>query len=113
MTEKALWNEFITKHKINNTDYTAWTFGAEADLLAHLVATGEKTATSSAYQLYETENEPLPKAGDYSVILDSQNNDFPEDAVPDASADACTGHTYCSLIPAKTPYPSAQSPQNH
>ena len=36
MTEKALWNEFITKHKINNTDYTAWTFGAEADLLAHL-----------------------------------------------------------------------------
>ena len=72
MTEKALWNEFITKH--NNTDYTAWTFGAEADLLAHLVATGEKTATSSAYQLYETENEPLPKAGDYSVILDSQNN---------------------------------------
>lgn len=42
MTEKALWNEFITKHKINNTDYTAWAFGAEADLLAHLVATGEK-----------------------------------------------------------------------
>lgn len=74
MTEKALWNEFITKHKINNTDYTAWTFGAEADLLAHLVATGEKNATSSAYQQYETENEPLPKAGDYSVILDSQNN---------------------------------------
>lgn len=74
MTEKALWHEFITKYKINETSYSAWAFGAEADLLAHLVATGEKTATSSAYQLYETENEPLPKAGDYSVILDSQNN---------------------------------------
>ncbi len=74
MTDKALWNEFITKHNINEADYTAWAFGAEADLLAHLTATGEKNATSSAYQLYETENEPLPKAGDYSVILDAQNN---------------------------------------
>ncbi len=73
MTEKALWHEFITKYKINETSYSAWAFGAEADLLAHLVSIGEKTATSSAYQLYEAENEPLPKAGDYNVILDSQN----------------------------------------
>ena len=74
MTDKALWNAFITKHTNHDADYTAWAFGAEAALLAHLVETGEKTATSSAYQLYETENEPLPKAGDYSVILDAQNN---------------------------------------
>ena len=49
-------------------------FGAEQDLLAHLVVTGEKTATASAYPLYELENEPLPKVGSYSVILDSKNN---------------------------------------
>lgn len=49
-------------------------FGVEADLLAHLVATGEKTATASAYPLYELENEPLPAIGAYSVILDSKDN---------------------------------------
>lgn len=48
--------------------------GGEADLLAHLVATGEKTATASAYPLYELENEPLPAIGAYSVILDSKDN---------------------------------------
>lgn len=38
------------------------------------MAIGEKTATASAYPLYELENEPLPKAGAYSVILDSNDN---------------------------------------
>lgn len=47
---------------------------AEPDLLAHLVVTGEKTATTSAYPLYELENEPLSKVGSYSVVLDSKNN---------------------------------------
>ena len=49
-------------------------FGVEADLLAHLVAIGEKTATASVYPLYELENEPLPATGEYSVILDSNDN---------------------------------------
>ena len=33
---------------------------------------GIKTATASAYPLYEQEQEPLPKAGDYSVILNTK-----------------------------------------
>lgn len=33
--------------------------------------TGEKRATTSLLKLYELEQEPLPCAGDYSVILDS------------------------------------------
>ncbi|MBQ8954508.1 MAG: ASCH domain-containing protein, partial [Clostridia bacterium] len=53
-------------------DYEAWAFGGAADELAALVLTGRKTATSSAYPLYAAEGEPLPKAGEYSVILDSR-----------------------------------------
>ena len=74
MTGKDLWEAFITNNNLADCGYEAWAFGVEADLLAHLVAIGEKTATASAYPLYELENEPLPKTGAYSVILDSKNN---------------------------------------
>ena len=53
--------------------YEAWAFGEAQDELADLVAAGVKTATSSAYILYEIEQEPLPEAGDYSVILNSRD----------------------------------------
>lgn len=33
---------------------------------------GVKTATASAYAWYEADGEPLPQAGDYSVILSSK-----------------------------------------
>ena len=53
--------------------YDAWAFGADADKLAQLVLSGKKTATSSAYPIYELEGEELPKAEEYSVILDSKD----------------------------------------
>ncbi len=74
MTGKDLWEAFITNNDLEDREYEAWAFGVDADLLAHLVAIGEKTATASAYPLYELEKEPLPKAGAYSVILDSNDN---------------------------------------
>ena len=52
----------------------AWAFGDKADELAELVLQGIKTATSSAYALYAVDNEPVPEAGEYSVILDSHGN---------------------------------------
>ena len=55
-------------------EYEAWAFGDAPDKLAALVKAGTKTATCSAYDLYLHENEPLPKAGQYSVILDSREN---------------------------------------
>ncbi|GEM02260.1 Uncharacterized protein YhfF [Halolactibacillus halophilus] len=69
----SLWNQFKTKHPTVTDDYQAWAFGygkEVADDLSDLVVKGIKTATSSNYTLYEVENEPLPKVGDYSVILD-------------------------------------------
>lgn len=54
-------------------EYDAWAFGEAADKLAALVKAGIKTATCSAYDLYEVEGEDLPLPGDTSVILDSSD----------------------------------------
>ena len=50
-----------------------WAFSEAPDKLALLVKDGIKTATCSAYDLYKTENENLPAVGEYSVILDSND----------------------------------------
>ena len=76
MTAKELWKEYTRSNNIDACKYQEWAFGSQPDLLADLVIRGEKTATASAYPLYESENEPLPKVGEYSVILNST-----EDAV--------------------------------
>lgn len=74
MTGKELWEAFAASNDLDDGGYEAWAFGADADLLAHLVAIGEKTATASAYPLYALENEPLPAEGSYHVILDAKGN---------------------------------------
>ena len=52
--------------------YEAWYFcdnEADANELAELVKDGRKRATAGALWSYEHEQEPLPKVGDYSIIL--------------------------------------------
>ena len=72
MNEKQLWDEFIKKHpEYKNETYVAWKYGAVADELADLTVKEIKTATSSAYELYALEKEPLPKIGEWNIILDS------------------------------------------
>ena len=66
MTPEELWERF----GLAGT-YEAWSFGEAPDKLADLVLQGIKTATCSAYDLYQINTEPLPQAGDYSVILNS------------------------------------------
>ena len=72
MTPKAMWQAYKKINPEIGDVIDAWSFGAMADELADLVLRGEKTATSSAYELYKLENEPLPQAGSFDVILDSQ-----------------------------------------
>lgn len=74
MNAEQMWSEYKKITDNINNKYQSWSFGFDADLLANLVVKGEKTATASAYQLYEIENEPLPKTGSYNIILDSKNN---------------------------------------
>ena len=73
MTPKQMWAAFSALQP-QTTSYTAaFQFGVAADQLAQLVLCGEKTATSSAYPLYEASGEPLPQAGTYDIVLDSRN----------------------------------------
>lgn len=74
MTAEELWKAYITENNLADCEYEAWAFGMDADELARLVAVGEKTATASAYPLYAVDGEPLPSVGEYSVILDSEEN---------------------------------------
>ena len=69
MTAEELWRQ----SGLSGT-YESWAFGDAPDKLAALVRNGVKTAACSAYDLYEAEGEPLPKEGDYSVILDSKGD---------------------------------------
>ncbi len=68
MTADELWKRSGLTGK-----YEAWSFGEAPDKLADLVVRGIKTATCSAYDLYRINGEPLPKAGDHSIILNSKN----------------------------------------
>lgn len=70
MTAGEMWAAFADPNEITD-GYEAWAFGSAPDELATLVLAGTKTATASAFPLYEVDGEPLPRVGEYSVILDS------------------------------------------
>ena len=73
MTAPELWAEYSAStgsYTGGNCEYTDYALGDDPDGLAELVRTGVKTATSSAFPLYEVDHEALPKPGDFSIILD-------------------------------------------
>lgn len=70
MTAQEMWNCYHLCEKVS-ADWTAWSF-ADSDELAELTLKGIKTATSSAYALYERDGEPLPREGEYSVVLNAR-----------------------------------------
>lgn len=74
MDAKELWQAFQKEKNIGDVPYEAWAFGGAPDKLAELVKKGIKTATSSLNCWYESGEERLPQAGDYSVILDAKGN---------------------------------------
>lgn len=76
MKAEDLWQKFAATQQVTHEKYEAYQFGGtsqQADELASLVQAGSKTATTSAYLLYGLANETLPKKGDYSIILNAQN----------------------------------------
>lgn len=72
---KQFWQDFCQSHNLEyDTPVEAWAFGAtaeDADELADLVNRGIKTATTSAYELYD-KNETIPQAGEWSIVLNSK-----------------------------------------
>ena len=73
MTHAQLWAAYKAVNPEAGDDYESWAYGDDADRLAELTRTGVKTATASAGIWYEIEDEPLPEAGEYSVILNSRD----------------------------------------
>lgn len=73
MKAQELWNKFKSLNPSIGDEIDAWQFGAEPDLLAKLVVDGTKTATASAYDLYELDEEELPQVGSYDIVLDSND----------------------------------------
>lgn len=72
MNDLEMWTKYCEERNIDKSlKYGAWKFGGNPNKLKDLVIKGIKTATSSAYDLYLLDNEPIPKEGDYSVILDN------------------------------------------
>lgn len=70
------WKQFVKEKGISATNYSAWSFGDSkqmADELAELVVKGDKTATTSAYDLYEI-GEKIPEVGEYNMILDGNHH---------------------------------------
>lgn len=75
MKADKLWEEFCRATGTDEAcEYEAWAFGDAPDKLADLVLRGIKTATASAYDFYAADGEPLPKVGEYSVILNSHDD---------------------------------------
>ena len=72
MTHQQMWAAYCrAEPAAAGCAYEAWAFGGAPDKLAELARAGVKTATASAWDCYQAEGEPLPRAGGYSVILDS------------------------------------------
>ncbi|MBO0460461.1 ASCH domain-containing protein [Enterococcus sp. DIV1298c] len=71
------WEHFCSKNGVAHASlYEILAFGntkEHADELADLVLAGKKTGTSSGYELYQIDNEPLPKVGDYSVVVNGSD----------------------------------------
>ena len=57
MTAKEMWEIFSKENNLENEEYEVWAFGDDSDKLAELTVNGIKTATCSAYYLYEKEDE--------------------------------------------------------
>lgn len=71
---ERFWSAARTEHpSLPEQQPQAWAFGAssrKADVLLDLVLRGTKTATASSLRDYGADDEPLPQAGELSILLD-------------------------------------------
>lgn len=76
MKANEMWEQYCRLNpECCGMEYDAWNYGTEtADELAALTLYGLKTATSSAFPMYIYDNVDLPKVGEYSIILDTEEN---------------------------------------
>lgn len=73
MKAHEMFAQFLQENEIDEAVYDTFAFGADADGLAQLVLQGKKTACASVYELYLYEESAPPRAGQFSVILNSRD----------------------------------------
>jgi uncharacterized protein YhfF len=77
---EAFWQEYLdslASDEPRPDSYTAWSFGDSpemADELGKLVVDDVKTGTASLAWEYNYDGEPLPRAGEHSIILDGKGD---------------------------------------
>lgn len=75
MTVQEFWQEYVDSlpdDEPRPEDYQAWSFGDTpemADELGKLVVEGIKTGTASLAWEYAHDDEPIPRAGEHSIVL--------------------------------------------
>jgi uncharacterized protein YhfF len=76
---ESFWSNFLQSlpedHSVPPEMPEAWGFGDSPEMaeeLGRLVVEGTKTATCSAVWEYEAENEPIPQAGELSIVTGGQ-----------------------------------------
>ncbi len=75
MTAQEMWARYAALHPEHaNEPCEAWAYGDAPDILAALTLSGVKCATSSAHALYALAGEELPRAGEFSVLLNSRGD---------------------------------------
>lgn len=77
MTIHEYWEEFRRETGTDKEYLEAFYFcdnEKDANELAALVLAGKKCATASNALVYDHENEPMPKPGDFSVVTDFEGN---------------------------------------
>ncbi len=67
-------NELCHRYNVQQVFSFGGTHPRDSDKLALLVKKGIKSATSSLYDLYEIDNEKLPRVGDKAIILYEDQN---------------------------------------
>jgi len=72
MTHQEMWAAYRAVDPDAGEDYEAWAYGDQPDLLAELTRTGVKIATAGAGIWYERGDEPMPRAGEHNVVLNSR-----------------------------------------
>ena len=73
---EAFWAEFRAATGVEAGDYTVVAFGDSgvmADELAWLVLSGVKRATAALLRDFTSRDEPLPRRGDYVVVVDRRH----------------------------------------
>ena len=73
----TFWQEFCQAKLLDLPQPEAWMFGdgtkEMGDELGQLVLDEKKSATCSAYELYDIRKDQLPQIGQYDIILDGDN----------------------------------------